>query len=100
MSVRLSREREAAARSSHMSMGSVAGRFGNAGQADYAAANDALARLTTSLPNGLCVDWTAWSGAGMATRGGMQHLLEQRGVQLLPHEAGAALADQRARRAL
>ncbi len=74
-----------------VSMGSVAGRFGNAGQTDYAAANDALARLTCSHKNGLCVDWTAWGDAGMATRGGMQHLLEQRGVDLLPASIGARL---------
>jgi malonyl CoA-acyl carrier protein transacylase len=74
-----------------ISMGSVAGRFGNAGQTDYAAANDSLARLTSSHKNGLCVDWTAWGDAGMATRGGMQHLLEQRGVDLLPASIGARL---------
>ncbi len=74
-----------------VSMGSVAGRFGNAGQTDYAAANDALARLTCAHKNGLVVDWTAWGDAGMATRGGMQHLLEQRGVDLLPASIGARL---------
>jgi acyl transferase domain-containing protein/NAD(P)-dependent dehydrogenase (short-subunit alcohol dehydrogenase family)/phosphopantetheinyl transferase len=72
-------------------MGSVAGRFGNPGQVDYAAANDALARLCQTRPNSLQVDWTAWDDVGMAVRGGMRNLLTDRGVELLPADAGAAL---------
>jgi len=72
-------------------MGSVAGRFGNAGQIDYSAANEALARVCLSRPRSLQVDWTAWADTGMAVRGGMQHLLESRGVDLLPADAGASL---------
>ena len=72
-------------------MGSVAGRFGNAGQIDYSAANEALARVCLSRPRSLQVDWTAWADTGMAVRGGMQHLLESRGVDLLPATAGASL---------
>ena len=72
-------------------MGSVAGRFGNAGQIDYSAANEALARVCLSRPRSLHVDWTAWGDTGMAVRGGMQHLLESRGVDLLPAAAGASL---------
>ncbi len=72
-------------------MGSVAGRFGNPGQVDYAAANDALCRMCLARPNSLHVDWTAWDDVGMAVRGSMRNLLEERGVQLLPADAGAAL---------
>ncbi len=72
-----------------VSMGSVAGRFGNAGQVDYAAANDGLARICQARPRSLHVDWTAWDDVGMAVRGGMQRLLEERGVDLLPANAGA-----------
>jgi malonyl CoA-acyl carrier protein transacylase len=75
-----------------LSMGSVAGRFGNAGQVDYAAANEAMAQICRSRPGALHVDWTAWGNVGMAVRGGMQRLLEERGVELMPAEAGAALA--------
>ena len=75
-----------------LSMGSVAGRFGNAGQVDYAAANEALAQICRARPHSLHVDWTAWGGVGMAVRGGMKRLLEDRGVELMPVEAGAALA--------
>jgi malonyl CoA-acyl carrier protein transacylase len=74
-----------------VSMGSVAGRFGNPGQVDYAAANDGLARLCLARGRALHVDWTAWDDVGMAVRGGMRHLLTERGVQLLPAEAGARL---------
>ena len=74
-----------------VSMGSVAGRFGNPGQVDYAAANDAMARMCLSRPHSLHIDWTAWDDVGMAVRGGMRSLLEGRGVDLLPADAGAAL---------
>ena len=46
---------------------SIAGRFGNAGQTDYAAANDLLcksiSRLRTTRPatRGIAIDWTAWA---------------------------------------
>ena len=48
---------------------SVAGRFGNAGQTDYAAANDLLCKITSSLrrtrpdTRGIAVDWTAWAAS-------------------------------------
>jgi acyl transferase domain-containing protein/NAD(P)-dependent dehydrogenase (short-subunit alcohol dehydrogenase family)/phosphopantetheinyl transferase len=74
-----------------VSMGSVAGRFGNPGQVDYAAANDAMARVCHARPHSLHVDWTAWDDVGMAVRGGMRTLLGERGVDLLPADAGASL---------
>jgi hypothetical protein len=74
-----------------VSMGSVAGRFGNAGQVDYSAANDAMARICLSRSNSLHVDWTAWGDVGMAVRGGMKKLLTDRGVELMPADAGADL---------
>jgi acyl transferase domain-containing protein/NAD(P)-dependent dehydrogenase (short-subunit alcohol dehydrogenase family) len=75
---------------------SVAGRFGNAGQCDYGAANDLLCRITSNLrrtrpeTRGIAVDWTAWGGIGMATRGSIPRIMEMAGVQLLPPEAGVA----------
>jgi NAD(P)-dependent dehydrogenase (short-subunit alcohol dehydrogenase family)/4'-phosphopantetheinyl transferase EntD/acyl carrier protein len=74
-----------------LSMGSVAGRFGNIGQVDYSAANEAMARVCQVRARSLHVDWTAWDDVGMAVRGGMKTLLTGRGVQLLPADAGAAL---------
>ena len=53
---------------------SIAGRFGNGGQADYSSANDLLCKITSSFrttksaTRGIVIDWTAWGGIGMATR--------------------------------
>ncbi len=72
-----------------VSMGSIAGRFGNAGQVDYSAANEAMAQVCLRRPRSLHIAWTAWAGVGMAVRGGMEKLLTSRGVELLPPLAGA-----------
>jgi len=75
---------------------SVAGRFGNAGQTDYAAANDLLCKITSSSrrtrpgTRALALDWTAWGGIGMATRGSIPKIMEMAGVEMLPAEAGVA----------
>ncbi|NOY26918.1 MAG: SDR family NAD(P)-dependent oxidoreductase, partial [Oligoflexia bacterium] len=74
-----------------VSMGSVAGRFGNIGQVDYAAANQAMAQVCRARPRSLHVCWTAWADVGMAVRGGMERLLTDRGIELLPAQAGAEL---------
>ncbi|MBT6491583.1 MAG: SDR family NAD(P)-dependent oxidoreductase [Deltaproteobacteria bacterium] len=75
-----------------MTMGSVAGRFGNAGQADYSASNEWLAASARSIDsNILNVCWTAWGDVGMATRGSVQQVLEASGVDLLPAKEGAAI---------
>ena len=48
---------------------SIAGRFGNVGQADYSAANDLLCKITSSFrttrptTRGIAIDWTAWVGS-------------------------------------
>jgi len=73
---------------------SIAGRFGNAGQADYAAANDLLCKSASSLARlrpscrALAVDWTAWGGLGMATRGSIPKMMAAAGIDMLPPEAG------------
>jgi acyl transferase domain-containing protein len=75
---------------------SVAGRFGNQGQTDYAAANDLLCKIASHMrrtrpdTRALAVDWTAWGGIGMATRGSIPKIMEMAGVQMLPPEAGVA----------
>ena len=75
---------------------SVAGRFGNAGQTDYAAANDLLCKIASSMrttrpdTHAVALDWTAWGGIGMATRGSIPKIMEAAGVQMLPPEAGIA----------
>ncbi|WP_330231609.1 phosphopantetheine-binding protein [Nocardia sp. NBC_00508] len=73
---------------------SVAGLFGNAGQADYAAANEALSRFAVSWrrchPNChvTAIDWGAWDG-GMVTPALREHF-RARGVELLDPRIGAA----------
>lgn len=73
---------------------SVAGRFGNAGQTDYSAANDLLCKITSSLrtwrpeTRGIVIDWTAWRDIGMATRGSLPKVMELAGIDMLPPEAG------------
>ncbi len=75
---------------------SVAGRFGNQGQTDYSAANDLLCKIMSSLrrnrpeTRGLALDWTAWGGIGMATRGSIPQIMQAAGVQMLPPDAGVA----------
>lgn len=73
---------------------SVAGRFGNAGQTDYSAANDLLCKLTSHLhrirpqTKAIAIDWTAWGGIGMATRGSIPKIMEMAGIEMLPPAAG------------
>jgi acyl transferase domain-containing protein/acyl carrier protein/NAD(P)-dependent dehydrogenase (short-subunit alcohol dehydrogenase family) len=73
---------------------SVAGRFGNAGQTDYSSANDLLCkcisnfRSTRPETRGIAIDWTAWSGIGMAARGSIPAIMKQAGIDMLPPEAG------------
>jgi hypothetical protein len=76
---------------------SVAGRFGNGGQTDYSAANDLLCKYTSSFrttrpqTRGIVIDWTAWGGIGMATRGSIPKMMELAGIDMLPPEAGIPL---------
>ena len=73
---------------------SVAGRFGNGGQTDYSSANDLLCKITSSfrttrpLTRGIVLDWSAWAGIGMATRGSIPKMMELAGIDMLPPEAG------------
>ncbi|MBV8050250.1 MAG: SDR family NAD(P)-dependent oxidoreductase, partial [Acidobacteriaceae bacterium] len=73
---------------------SVAGRFGNGGQTDYSAANDLLCKITSSFrtrrpdTRGIAIDWSAWGGIGMATRGSIPKMMELAGIDMLPPESG------------
>lgn len=75
---------------------SVAGRFGNVGQVDYAMANEVLNHLAQALaargraPGGLVVkslNWGPWEG-GMVTPA-LKQLFAARGVAVLSHGDGA-----------
>jgi NAD(P)-dependent dehydrogenase (short-subunit alcohol dehydrogenase family)/acyl carrier protein len=69
---------------------SVAGRFGNLGQTDYAAANDLLCKLASAQRDtrAVAIDWTAWAGIGMAARGSIPTFMAQAGVEMLPPAIG------------
>ena len=73
---------------------SVAGRFGNGGQTDYSAANDLLCKYASSFRSarpqtrGIVIDWSAWGGIGMATRGSIPKMMEMAGIDMIPPEAG------------
>jgi acyl transferase domain-containing protein/acyl carrier protein len=73
---------------------SVAGRFGNAGQTDYSSANDLLCKITSSFrttrpdTRGIVIDWSAWGGIGMASRGSIPKMMEMAGIEMIPAEAG------------
>jgi NAD(P)-dependent dehydrogenase (short-subunit alcohol dehydrogenase family) len=66
---------------------SVAGELGNRGQADYAAASQALNRLAAELNNRfsgrvVSISWGPWRGAGMVTRE-LENEFLRRGVRLI-----------------
>jgi acyl transferase domain-containing protein/acyl carrier protein/NADP-dependent 3-hydroxy acid dehydrogenase YdfG len=73
---------------------SIAGRFGNGGQTDYSSANDLLCKSISSFRSlrpktrGIALDWTAWSGIGMAARGSIPTVMKQAGIDMLEPEAG------------
>ncbi len=71
---------------------SISGAFGNRGQSDYAAANDALDKLAHHLfrtvpGRVLSINWGPWSGAGMVGPE-LEREYERRGIGLIPLEAG------------
>ena len=66
---------------------SIAGRFGNAGQTDYGAANDLLCKSISALRRArprrgrIAIDWTAWASIGMASRGSIPKMMEMAGIE-------------------
>ncbi|MDH3687673.1 MAG: SDR family NAD(P)-dependent oxidoreductase, partial [Myxococcales bacterium] len=76
---------------------SIAGRFGNAGQADYSAANDLLCKFASNLrrtrpkTRALAIDWTAWSQIGMASRGSIPEIMARAGIDMLSPGLGVPL---------
>jgi acyl transferase domain-containing protein/NAD(P)-dependent dehydrogenase (short-subunit alcohol dehydrogenase family) len=73
---------------------SIAGRFGNVGQSDYAAANEILNKLAIWLDRkwkGRVVSmiWGPWSGVGMVSE--LEGHLGGRGLRMIPPEVGRSL---------
>jgi hypothetical protein len=74
---------------------SIAGRFGNAGQTDYAAANDLLNKYVqhsikrfSGQMKGISINWTGWKEVGMVTRGSLMKIFEEGGVDLITVNEG------------
>ncbi len=80
--------------------GSIVGRWGNHGQAPYAAANRALSALCEGWArrDGGCrhtaVEWPAWAGVGMTAQPGIEASLRQRGMVMLGPARGGRLLDE------
>jgi len=77
---------------------SVAGRFGNRGQADYTAANDIYNKLATYLDarwpgRVVALNWGPWKTSGMVSPQ-VQQQFEARGVDLIEPEAGSRSCDR------
>jgi NAD(P)-dependent dehydrogenase (short-subunit alcohol dehydrogenase family)/acyl carrier protein len=71
---------------------SVAGRFGNKGQGDYAAANEVLNKLAIYLDRKwparvVSINWGPWATGGMVSPA-LERELQERGMQLIPSEEG------------
>ncbi len=72
---------------------SIAGRFGNQGQADYAAANEVLNKLGRWLDQQwpgrvLSFNWGPWAGVGMVSE--LQEHLGRRGLGMIEPNAGCS----------
>jgi NAD(P)-dependent dehydrogenase (short-subunit alcohol dehydrogenase family) len=81
--------------------GSVSGRFGNRGQADYAAANEILNKLAQQLDRHwpgrvVSINWGPWLSAGMVSPEVRQQFAA-RGVALIPIEDGCRRLDEELR---
>jgi NAD(P)-dependent dehydrogenase (short-subunit alcohol dehydrogenase family) len=81
---------------------SVSGRFGNRGQADYAAASEVLNKLAQELDRRwasrvVAINWGPWAATGMVSPEVARQFAE-RGVGLIPLEAGCRLLDDELRR--
>jgi acyl transferase domain-containing protein/NAD(P)H-dependent flavin oxidoreductase YrpB (nitropropane dioxygenase family)/NAD(P)-dependent dehydrogenase (short-subunit alcohol dehydrogenase family)/acyl carrier protein len=79
---------------------SVAGRFGNRGQADYAAANEVLSKLAVYLDRRwpgrvVSIAWGPWSSIGMVSE--LEKHLGQRGLQMIPPDVGPLFLDEELR---
>ena len=71
---------------------SIAGKYGNLGQSDYASANDYLAKSALSLSNqgyrAISVAMSAYKNVGMGVRAGVETFLRSNGVDFVDPEDG------------
>jgi malonyl CoA-acyl carrier protein transacylase/NAD(P)-dependent dehydrogenase (short-subunit alcohol dehydrogenase family) len=76
---------------------SVAGRFGNRGQGDYAAANEVINKLALHLDRHwpgriLAISWGPWAGSGMVTPA-LEKEFARRGIGLIARDLGPRILD-------
>jgi enediyne polyketide synthase len=80
-----------------ITFGSIIGRAGLRGQADYATANDWLTDLTRTFagehPHCRCLslEWSVWAGAGMGERLGVVESLAREGISAISVDQGIAM---------
>ena len=71
---------------------SIAGKYGNLGQSDYASANDYLAKSAFSLTNqgyrAIAICMSAYKNVGMGVRAGVETFLRSNGVDFVDPEDG------------
>ncbi|MCQ2410640.1 MAG: SDR family NAD(P)-dependent oxidoreductase, partial [Elusimicrobiaceae bacterium] len=71
---------------------SIAGKYGNLGQSDYASANDYLAKSAFSLTNqgyrAIAIAMSAYKNVGMGVRAGVETFLRANGVDFVDPEDG------------
>src|SRR6185295_10579490 len=77
---------------------SVAGRFGNRGQGDYAAANEVLNKLAICLDRAwsarvVAINWGPWDTPGMVSPE-LRKQFAKRGVELIPTSTGLRLLQE------
>lgn len=79
-----------------VTFGSIIGRAGLPGEADYATANEWLALRTERFAAAhpacrcLCLEWSVWAGVGMGERLGTLESLIREGITPIPLEVGIA----------
>jgi enediyne polyketide synthase len=83
-----------------VTFGSIIGRAGLRGEADYATANDWLTDLTYRVaedyPDCRCIalEWSVWSGSGMGERLGVLESLMREGISPISTEEGIAILNK------
>jgi enediyne polyketide synthase len=83
-----------------VTFGSIIGRAGLRGEADYATANDWLTDLTHRVQEDypdcrcLALEWSVWSGAGMGERLGVLESLMREGIWPIPPSDGISVLSQ------
>lgn len=83
-----------------VTFGSIIGRAGLHGEADYATANEWLTQITEKYqaehPSCRClaIEWSVWSGLGMGARLGRIESLRQQGITPITPEAGVAVLEE------